>query len=142
MLKKAKKPNLVELKGMWGEILDKIRSEKVSAYALLSGAEPAACSDQVFLLSFQHEIHRQMASQENNRSYVEEAVYSTIGKNLSMLSILNTDWQKIRAEFIKEQQQGQPSSEETEKEEDPLITEAIKLVGDELIEIKEENENE
>jgi DNA polymerase-3 subunit gamma/tau len=142
MLKKAKKPNLVELKGMWGEILDKIRSEKVSAYALLSGAEPAACSDQVFLLSFQHEIHRQMASQENNRSYVEEAVYSTIGKNLSMLSILNTDWQKIRAEFIKEQQQGQPSSEETEKEEDPLITEAIKLVGDDLIEIKEENENE
>ncbi|WNB92062.1 DNA polymerase III subunit gamma/tau [Bacillus sp. NEB1478] len=142
MLKKAKKPNLVELKGMWGEILDKIRSEKVSAYALLSGAEPAACSDQVFLLSFQHEIHRQMASQENNRSYVEEAVYSTIGKNLSMLSILNTDWQKIRAEFIKEQQQGQPSSEEAQKEEDPLIAEAIKLVGDELIEIKEENENE
>lgn len=141
MLKKAKKPSLVQLKGMWGEILDKIRSEKVSAYALLSGAEPVACSDQVFLLSFQHEIHRQMASQDNNRSYVEGAVYSTIGKNLSMLSILDPEWQKLKAEFIKEQQQGQPSSEEQETKEDPLITEAIKLVGDDLIEIKEE-ENE
>ncbi|MFD1359992.1 DNA polymerase III subunit gamma/tau [Fictibacillus halophilus] len=141
MLKKAKKPNLVQLKGMWGEILDKIRSEKVSAYALLSGAEPVACSDQLFLLSFQHEIHRQMASQDNNRSYVEGAVYSTIGKNLSMLSILDPEWQKLKTEFIKEQQQGQPSSEEQETKEDPLITEAIKLVGDDLIEIKEE-ENE
>jgi DNA polymerase III subunit gamma/tau len=141
MLKKAKKQNLVQLKSMWGEILDKIRSEKVSAYALLSGAEPAACSDQVFLLSFQHEIHRQMASQDNNRSYVEGAVYSTIGKNLSMLSILDPEWQKLKADFIKEQQQGQPSSEEQERKEDPLITEAIKLVGDDLIEIKEE-ENE
>jgi DNA polymerase III subunit gamma/tau len=140
MLKKAKKPNLVQLKGMWGEILDKIRSEKVSAYALLSGAEPVACSDQVFLLSFQHEIHRQMASQDNNRSYVEGAVYSTIGKNLSMLSILDPEWKKLKADFIKEQQQGQPSSEEQEKKEDPLISEAIKLVGDELIEIKEETE--
>jgi DNA polymerase III subunit gamma/tau len=141
MLKKAKKPNLVQLKGMWGEILDKIRSEKVSAYALLSGAEPVACSDQLFLLSFQHEIHRQMASQDNNRSYVEGAVYSTIGKNLSMLSILDPEWQKLKAEFIKEQQQGQPSAEEQETKDDPLITEAIKLVGDDLIEIKEE-ENE
>ncbi|MCM3720283.1 DNA polymerase III subunit gamma/tau [Fictibacillus phosphorivorans] len=139
MLKKAKKQNLVQLKGMWGEILDRIRSEKVSAYALLSGAEPVACSDQIFLLSFQHEIHRQMASQENNRSYVEGAVYSTIGKNLSMLSILDPEWQKLKAEFIKEQQQGQPSSEEQEKKDDPLITEAIKLVGDDLIEIKEED---
>lgn len=141
MLKKAKKPNLVQLKGMWGEILDKIRSEKVSAYALLSGAEPVACSDQLFLLSFQHEIHRQMASQDNNRSYVEGAVYSTIGKNLSMLSILDPEWQKLKADFIKEQQQGQPSAEEQETKDDPLITEAIKLVGDDLIEIKEE-ENE
>jgi DNA polymerase III subunit gamma/tau len=141
MLKKAKKPNLVQIKGMWGEILDKIRSEKVSAYALLSSAEPVACSDQMFLLAFQHEIHRQMASQDNNRSYVEGAVYSTIGKNLSMLSILDPEWQKLKAEFIKEQQQGQPSSEEQEMKEDPLITEAIKLVGDDLIEIKEE-ENE
>jgi DNA polymerase III subunit gamma/tau len=140
MLKKAKKPNLVQLKGMWGEILDKIRAEKVSAYALLSGAEPVACSDQVFLLSFQHEIHRQMASQDNNRSFVEGAVYSTIGKNLSMLSILDPDWQKLKNDFIKEQQQGQSSSEETEKTEDPLISEAIKLVGDELIEIKEDTE--
>ncbi|ANX10445.1 DNA polymerase III subunit gamma/tau [Fictibacillus arsenicus] len=141
MLKKAKKPNLVQLKGMWDEILDKIRSEKVSAYALLSGAEPVACSDQLFLLSFQHEIHRQMASQDNNRSYVEGAVYSTIGKNLSMLSILDPEWQKLKAEFIKEQQQGQPSAEEQKTKDDPLITEAIKLVGDDLIEIKEE-ENE
>ncbi|MBY6038598.1 DNA polymerase III subunit gamma/tau [Fictibacillus nanhaiensis] len=140
MLKKAKKPNLVQLKSMWGEILDKIRSEKVSAYALLSGAEPVACSDQVFLLAFQHEIHRQMASQDNNRSFVEGAVYSTIGKNLSMLSILDPEWQKLKADFIKEQQQGQPTSEEQDKTDDPLISEAIKLVGDELIEIKDENE--
>jgi DNA polymerase-3 subunit gamma/tau len=81
-----------------------------------------------------------MASQENNRSYVEGAVYSTIGKSLSMLSILDPEWQKLKADFIKEQQQGQPSSDEQDKTEDPLISEAIKLVGNDLIEIKEENE--
>ncbi|MFC7370853.1 DNA polymerase III subunit gamma/tau [Fictibacillus iocasae] len=139
MLKKASKQNLMQLKSGWGDILEKVKVEKVSAYALLSGAEPAACSDQQFLLSFKHEIHSQMASADNIRSCVESAVYSTIGKSLSMMTILHPDWEKIKQEFIQEQQGQSPESEKKKQEEsDPLITEALKLVGDDLIEFEEE----
>jgi DNA polymerase-3 subunit gamma/tau len=139
MLKKASKQNLMQLKSGWGDILEKVKVEKVSAYALLSGAEPAACSDQHFLLSFKHEIHSQMASADNIRSCVESAVYSTIGKSLSMMTILQPDWEKIKQEFIQEQQGQSPEAEKKKQEEsDPLITEALKLVGDDLIEFEEE----
>ncbi|UZJ78978.1 DNA polymerase III subunit gamma/tau [Fictibacillus sp. KU28468] len=135
MLKKASKPNLVQLKNNWGAIMEKIKSEKVSVYALLSGAEPVACSDQDVLLSFQHEIHSQMASSDNIRSCVEGVIYSTIGKSLTMLTILQPEWDTVKKEFIQQQQRGDGNSQA--EAEDPLIAEAKKLFGEELIEIKE-----
>lgn len=136
MLKKASKPNLVQIKNNWGAILEKIKSEKVSVYALLSGAEPVACSDNDILLSFQHEIHSQMASSDNIRSCVEGVIYSTIGKSLTMLTILQPDWDSVKKDFIQQQQRGE-SGEDQAAAEDPLIAEAKKLFGEELLEIKE-----
>lgn len=45
-----------------------------------------------------------------------------------------SEWGKIREDFL--QREGGASEESPEKE-DPLIEEAVKLVGQELIEIKE-----
>ncbi|RXZ01079.1 DNA polymerase III subunit gamma/tau [Fictibacillus sp. S7] len=136
MLKKAAKPNLVQVKNNWGTIMEKIKAEKVSVFALLSGAEPVACSDKDVLLSFQHEIHSQMASSDNIRSCVENVIYSTIGKSLTMLTILQPEWETVKKEFIQQQQRSDGGQGEAEAE-DPLIAEAKKLFGEELIEIKE-----
>ncbi|EIT83794.1 DNA polymerase III subunits gamma and tau [Fictibacillus macauensis ZFHKF-1] len=135
MLKKASKQELLQVKNNWGAIMERIKQEKVSVYALLSGAEPVACSQQDVLLSFQHEIHSQMASSDNIRSCVEGVIYSTIGKSLTMLTILQPEWNVIKQQFIQEQQrnEGTPKQEE----EDPLIAEAKKLFGEDLLEIKE-----
>ncbi|MGC4379328.1 DNA polymerase III subunit gamma/tau [Fictibacillus sp. Mic-4] len=135
MLNEAKKQNLIILKNSWGTIMERIKAEKVSVYALLSGAEPVACSDRFFLLSFQHQIHSQMAQSENIRSCVESTVYSTIGKSLSMATVLQPDWERIKQEFIKEHELG--NAEEKEEAVDPLIAEAQKLFGNDLIEIKD-----
>lgn len=52
-----------------------------------------------------------------------------------MIAIPKSEWGKIREDFL--QREGGSSEESPEKKEDPLIEEAIKLVGQELIEIKE-----
>ncbi len=46
------------------------------------------------------------------------------------MTLLQNHWEQLKAEFIKDQQ------EDSEKDgPDPLVEEAIKLVGEELIEI-------
>ncbi|MFZ3196393.1 MAG: DNA polymerase III subunit gamma/tau, partial [Bacillus mycoides] len=56
-------------------------------------------------------------------------------KRLNMIAIPKSEWGKIREDFL--QREGGDSEESPEQKEDPLIEEAVKLVGQELIEIKE-----
>jgi DNA polymerase-3 subunit gamma/tau len=51
-----------------------------------------------------------------------------------MVGVPEQDWVKIREDFLREQKD---QDDQQEGEEDPLIAEARKLVGNELIEIKD-----
>jgi DNA polymerase-3 subunit gamma/tau len=141
MLKKASKQDLQRLKSQWGDIMEKIRIEKVSAHAWLKDSEPVACSKDMFLLSFQHELHSQMAVKDNIRSCVETVIGDTIGMSLTMMTILYDDWEQVKQSFIKEQRGSTDENEENKddkvEQEDKIISEAIKLVGEDLVEIKD-----
>ncbi len=66
---------------------------------------------------------------------VEQTLFELLSKRLNMIAIPKSEWGKIREDFL--QREGGSSEESPEKKEDPLIEEAVKLVGQELIEIKE-----
>ena len=74
VLKSATKNNLNQIKGKWGEMRAKLMK---SHAALLNEAEPVAASDNTFILKFKHEIHCQMAM-DNNR-FIETITLSTTG---------------------------------------------------------------
>ncbi|TLS35017.1 DNA polymerase III subunit gamma/tau [Pseudalkalibacillus caeni] len=136
MLKKATKQDLHKLKSRWGEVMEKVRQEKVSAHAWLKDSEPVAATPDAFLLSFQYEMHCQMATKDNIKGCVEKVLAETFGISSQMVTILEEDWKKVRSEFIKDREDSSPSEEKKENEEDPLISEAKKLVGEDLIEIQ------
>lgn len=140
MLKSATKHDLQQLKGRWGEVMEKLRQEKISAHATLINSEPVAASDSAFVLAFKYEIHCQMAADNKNnvRDIAERIVLETLGKPLSMITVPEQDWESIKKEYIREQRDGSSHDETpSSNEEDPLITEAKKLVGEELIEIQD-----
>lgn len=133
MLKTASKQKLNQLQKLWPAIMETIRKEKISAHAWLKDSRPVACSDDTFLLAFPYEMHSQMASKEQIRNTVESVVEKVCKKQLTMLTIVEEDWEKVKQAFILNQQK---TVKKNESENDPLISEAKRLFGEELIEFK------
>ncbi|OZM55725.1 DNA polymerase III subunit gamma/tau [Lottiidibacillus patelloidae] len=134
VLRNATKQDLQRIQSQWGEILERINSEQVSSHAWVKEGKPVLCSNNTFIIAFPHTIHAEMSAKENVKSLTEKASAAVLGQHLEMISILEEDWNKVKEEFIRSQGTDGVKKEE---ESDPLIEEATKLVGKELIEITE-----
>lgn len=135
VLKHATKSDLTQLKTRWGEMLSKLMK---SHSALLNEAEPIAASPNTFIIKFKHEIHCQMAM--DNQKFLD-AVSATfqelIGKRLSFLGVPEDQWQTIRESFLNSHQAHEEDHHELNAPEDTHIAEAKKIFGVEFIEITE-----
>lgn len=136
ILKEAKREDLNTIKGHWGQLLEELNSRQMrSQSALLIDAEPAAASQTAFILKFKYEIHCKMAME--NQKFIDMTctiLEEITGRKLTFVGVPEDQWKQIREDFLQNQQQDDGESEE--KQEDPLIAEAMKLVGADLIEIK------
>ncbi|WP_416829681.1 DNA polymerase III subunit gamma/tau [Ectobacillus polymachus] len=133
VLKSATRKDLEQVKSTWGEVLEQLKAKsKVSYAVLLENSEPVAASVDSYILAFQFDIHCKMASEnEDGIAATEQILLEAIGKRMHMIAIPKSEWAKIREDFL----QHEPTEEEKPK--DPLIEEALKLVGEEFVEIKE-----
>ncbi|WP_223703591.1 DNA polymerase III subunit gamma/tau [Sutcliffiella deserti] len=135
VLRQATREDLESIKSKWAQLLEMLRKQnKVSHAALLTDSEPVAASNQAFVLKFKYEIHCKMASDDQVKQNLEQILLELTEKSFDMLAVPEQEWQHIREEFIRGQKD---ETEGDQKEEDPLVEEAKKLVGTELIEIKE-----
>lgn len=139
ILKVATRNDLEVVKKRWGELLEVLRKQnKVSHAALLTDSEPVAASESAFILKFKFEIHCKMVAENNNnvRSNMEAILYELLGKRLEMVGVPDQEWGKLREGFLRDQRSDEDTDQQ-EDGEDPLIAEAKRLVGNELIEIKD-----
>ncbi|MGM9924184.1 MAG: DNA polymerase III subunit gamma/tau [Bacillus sp. (in: firmicutes)] len=138
VLKHATKKDLQTVKNHWNELLTTLGNQNMkSVAALLSGSEPVAASDAAFVVKFKYDIHCEKVM--HSGPYLEKIAsvfMQLIGKPLTMEGIPEAQWQQVREDFIAMQDSPEEQGHET-KEEDPIIAEARKLVGDELLEIKD-----
>ncbi|CAM4302496.1 DNA polymerase III subunit gamma/tau [Listeria ivanovii] len=140
VLGEAKKENLQLIRGCWGELLSMLMASQA---ALLNDAEPVAASLDTFVLKFKHEIHCQMAM--DNPNFVE-TITSSIAKltqvNYTFIGIPEDQWAEVRENFLHSHVGNGDSEEGANPEarkpaEDPFVLEATKLVGEDLLEIKD-----
>ena len=136
VLKEATREDLNTIKSRWGDLLEMLNSRQMrSQSALLNDAEPAAASPTAFVLKFKYDIHCKMAME--NPKFLEitsQLIEELTGVKYQFYGVPDDQWLQIREEFL--QTQNQTSDVKTEDNEDPLISEAMKLVGADLIEIK------
>lgn len=140
ILKQATKQDLIAIKGRWAEMMELLTSNQMrSQAALLKEAEPVAASNHAFVIKFKYEIHCQMAM--DNVKFVEaisSILNNLIGKKMQVTGVPEEQWGKIRETFLNSQhgEYGE-EAEFSEPVEEPLIAEAKKLFGADLIEIKD-----
>ncbi|OEH91934.1 DNA polymerase III subunit gamma/tau [Bacillus solimangrovi] len=132
MLKSASKKKAQWLAGHWGAMKEQLKKKDIGAQAMLLDSEPVAASDHAFVLAFKHGFHCEMAS-TSKKGIIEQVIEETVGKPLMMLAVTYSEWEKIKAEFVNDQK----NSGDALVEEDPVISEAKKLFGEEILEIKE-----
>ncbi len=133
VLKNATKNDINQIKSRWGEMRGRLMK---SHAALLNDAEPVAASANAFILKFKHEIHCQMAM-DNNR-FIETitlALHELTGTRYNVLGVPEEQWLSIRENFLSTQHQAEGESSESKPEEEPHIAEAKNLFGAEFVEI-------
>ncbi|MBC2181480.1 DNA polymerase III subunit gamma/tau [Listeria booriae] len=138
VLSAAKKQDLQLIRSCWSDLISMLMASQA---ALLNEAEPVAASNDTFVLKFKHEIHCQMAMDNPNFvDTVTNGISRLTKNNYSFIGIPEDQWGEIRENFLKnaDNTEAEDGGEKApEPAEDLLISEAAKLVGEGLIEIKE-----
>lgn len=120
-----------QIRGQWSQILAEVKKVKIQYQAWLINGQPVAASNEAFIVVFTSPIHCDKTMEPELRSIVERVVQMATGKQLQLLSILEEEWQAVAVQKSQEE-----AGEQTEQQ-DPFIAEALKLVGENLLEIKE-----
>ncbi|WP_077298816.1 DNA polymerase III subunit gamma/tau [Virgibacillus pantothenticus] len=130
VLSEAEKSALKQVHSQWGTFLGQLKKASAPAHATIQDSKPAAASDQTLVVAFKYEIHCSLFL--DNQETVESVLTSVLGKTLTIIPIPEKDWVELRNEYVAKQEK---TSSKEEAVEDPVVTEAQKLFGDDIIEI-------
>ncbi|MFD1849291.1 DNA polymerase III subunit gamma/tau [Oceanobacillus bengalensis] len=132
VLKQAEKPALKEVQSGWANFLNKLKGMNAPAHATIQDSKPAAASEQGLVVAFRYEIHCSLFLE--HQQTVESVLANVLGKQMTIIPIPESNWTELRSEYI----QNQEKPHETPKEQnDPLVEEAKKLFGEDIVEIHE-----
>ncbi|MYL50649.1 DNA polymerase III subunit gamma/tau [Halobacillus litoralis] len=146
VLNEASKEDIKNVQGRWADFMEALKRTNAPAHATLLNSKPRAASSKALVLAFRYDIHCSLASE--HQKTIEPLLTEFIGKPLTIIPIPEQNWQEIREEYVRKQKQSSDGGsgiegEESETspsqagEEDPLVSEARKLVGDDLIEVQD-----
>jgi len=143
VLNEASKEEIKNVQSRWADFMEALKQSNAPAHATLLNSKPRAASPKALVLAFRYDIHCSLALE--HQKTIEPLLTEFTGKPLAIIPIPEANWQEVREEFVQKQKaapgEGNDEGVETEgepsQEEDPLVSEARKLVGDDLIEIQD-----
>jgi len=128
---KALDENLTrQVRGQWSQILTDLKKVKIQYQGWLVNGHPVAAGSDEVVVTFTSPIHCDKTMEPELKGVVERVILNVLGKPLQLVSIMEEEWQSV------EQQVGQKEGP-AEEEQDPFLAEAIKLVGEGLVEVKD-----
>lgn len=134
VINQATKQELQFVQNKWADAMRYVKQQSVPAHAWLSDAKPVVSDGESVILAFQNEMHCNMVDTKF-RNVVAEALASSCGKELRIVTVLTSQWEQLKEEYKQNQEVNGEQAPESKREEDPVVEEAKKLVGEDLIEI-------
>ncbi|WP_182201648.1 DNA polymerase III subunit gamma/tau [Paraliobacillus salinarum] len=136
VLEHASKSDLKNVQSQWANFMQLLKKQNAPAHATVQESKPSAASEEALILAFKYEIHCSLALE--HQQTIELLLSEVTGKNVTIIPIPEVNWLEIRQEYVQKQRQQQSADSNEEEEIDPVVEEARKLVGDDLLEIHEE----
>ena len=119
-----------QVRGQWSQILTDLKKVKIQYQAWLVNGQPVAAGNDAVVVTFKSPIHCDKTMEPELRSVVERVMSNALGRPLQLLSVMEEEWQGV------DEQIGQ-KDESADDGQDPFLAEAIKLVGEGLVEVKD-----
>ncbi|TRY24625.1 DNA polymerase III subunit gamma/tau [Brevibacillus sp. LEMMJ03] len=119
-----------QVRGQWSQILADVKKIKIQYQAWLVNGQPAAAGSDAVVVTFTSPIHCEKTMEPELKGVVERVMLGVLGRPLQLLSVMEEEWQSVC------QQAGQ-GEQPAQEEQDPFVAEAIRLVGEGLVEVKE-----
>lgn len=133
VLNEAKKEALKQVQANWANFLAQLKSVNAPAHATIQDSKPVAASDQALVVSFKYEIHCSLFL--DHKETIESILMNLLTKQVEMIAIPDQNWQELRADYISKQDKSNP--EKSNDEGNPIVDEAKKLFGDDIVKIHE-----
>ncbi|UOR10715.1 DNA polymerase III subunit gamma/tau [Halobacillus amylolyticus] len=135
VLSEASKEELKQVQGQWANFMERLKQTNAPAHATLLNSKPSAASPKALVLAFRYDIHCSLALE--HQKTIEPLLTEFTGKPLAIIPIPQANWKELREEYVRKQKGSDEDGEEPAEKggDDPLISEARKLAGDDIIEI-------
>lgn len=133
-----------ELLAKWPQVLQRVKEEKVTVHAWLFDGEPAAWADDTVLVAFKNSLHRETTEKPANRAVIEGVMAAVLGRQAQLATTMLKDWQEAIASDAGTVRQEAAAREvlelvpEGEPGREPVVEEALRLFGEDLVEIKDD----
>ncbi|MDC3417758.1 DNA polymerase III subunit gamma/tau [Aquibacillus salsiterrae] len=135
VLSEASKVELKNVQSQWPNFMEALKRKSAPAHATVHDSKPRAASNDSLILAFKYEIHCSLAL--DHQQTIELLLAELLGKQLSIIPIPEVNWQEVREDFLRSQRNEEGGETGDTTQADPLVEEARKLVGDDLLEIKD-----
>jgi len=134
-------PEFADVSKRWGQILQRVKEEKVTVHAWFMDGEPVSVLEDNVLVAFKNNIHRETTEKQANREVIERVLAEQIGRPMRLVTMMLKDWNGViegAVESPKEEFKLEPEHEDGGSGgKQPWIDEAIQLFGEDLVIIKE-----
>ena len=127
VLEKAKKDQLLAVKGAWEELLQFLT---VTQRAMIKASEPVAASDDSLIIAFEYEILCQKASQDEELTLaIKHGFERLLRYSPNLISVPKEQWSELRQSFIAQMNSGESGQDAPVAASDPVVDEAKELFG-------------
>ncbi|HEY4599861.1 MAG TPA: DNA polymerase III subunit gamma/tau [Cerasibacillus sp.] len=133
-LQEAQKDMLRKVQADWATFLSQLKATSAPAHATIQDSKPVAASPKAVVVAFKYEIHCSLFL--DNQSLAESVLASVTQKEMTIIPIPAADWKSLRQEYVKNQEHA-ATNQETETETEPVVEEAKKLFGDDVVKVHE-----
>ncbi|BFT75873.1 DNA polymerase III subunit gamma/tau [Paenibacillus sp. P36] len=141
-LKASEGPDTKAALMKWSQVLGLVKEKKITVHAWFVNGDLVSMLDDVVLVAFKNEMHRNTTEKPENKLIIEQVLSSVFGKSMRLLTVMRKEWDDAKSdatsstpevlEFVAEE--GSPGSPPKEE----WISEAIQLFGEDLVTIKED----
>lgn len=128
-LGKAEKKELRDVQTHWANFLNQLKTTNAPAHATIQDSKPAAASADTLIVAFKYEIHCSLFL--DHREMVE-SILGNLDKARTIIPIPEAEWNNLRNEYIQNQEK---PKEQKDTGEDPIVDEARKLFGEDILEV-------